>query len=138
MTEADTCRELVSPKLLDVGWGSAPHVIGEQRTSTNGRIIVTGGRVRRGRQRRSPYAAQRNTGSPAATRIPRSPFAHVSPLLHQLREHVPDVAQVFQDQHFQAGDGFARGVLRLTALLGMKLLRTLGAGLSYLANRSRS
>ena len=41
MTEADTCRDLVTPKLGDAGWGSAPHLIGEQRTFTNGRIIVT-------------------------------------------------------------------------------------------------
>ena len=40
MTEADTCRELVTPKLVDAGWGNAPHVIGEQRTFTNGRIIT--------------------------------------------------------------------------------------------------
>ena len=38
MTEADTCRELVTPKLVDAGWGNTPHVIGEQRTFTNGRI----------------------------------------------------------------------------------------------------
>lgn len=55
MTEADTCRELVTPKLVDAGWGNAPHVIGEQRTFTNGRIIVTGGRVRRGKQKRADY-----------------------------------------------------------------------------------
>lgn len=55
MTEADTCRELVTPKLVEAGWGSAPHVIGEQRTFTNGRIIVTGGRVRRGKQKRADY-----------------------------------------------------------------------------------
>lgn len=55
MTEADTCRELVTPKLVDAGWGCAPHVIGEQRTFTNGRIIVTGGRVRRGKQKRADY-----------------------------------------------------------------------------------
>nr|WP_241673262.1 hypothetical protein [Lacisediminimonas profundi] len=55
MTEADTCRELVTPKLVDAGWGSAPHVIGEQRTFTNGRIIVAGGRVRRGKQKRADY-----------------------------------------------------------------------------------
>ena len=55
MTEADTCRELVTPKLVEAGWGGAPHVIGEQRTFTNGRIIVTGGRVRRGRQKRADY-----------------------------------------------------------------------------------
>jgi type I restriction enzyme R subunit len=55
MTEADTCRELVTPKLTHAGWGNAPHVIGEQRTFTNGRIIVTGGRVRRGKQKRADY-----------------------------------------------------------------------------------
>jgi type I restriction enzyme, R subunit len=55
MTEADTCRELVTPKLVEAGWGGAPHVIGEQRTFTNGRIIVTGGRVRRGKQKRADY-----------------------------------------------------------------------------------
>ncbi len=55
MTEADTCRELVTPKLVESGWGSAPHVIGEQRTFTNGRIIVIGGRVRRGKQKRADY-----------------------------------------------------------------------------------
>lgn len=55
MTEADTCRELVTPKLVTAGWGSAPHGIGEQRTFTNGRIIVTGGRVRRGKQKRADY-----------------------------------------------------------------------------------
>ena len=55
MTEADTCRALVTPKLIEAGWSNAPHVIGEQRTFTNGRIIVTGGRVRRGKQKRADY-----------------------------------------------------------------------------------
>lgn len=55
MTEVDTCREPVTPKLTAAGWGVAPHAIGEQRTFTNGRIIVTGGRVRRGQQKRADY-----------------------------------------------------------------------------------
>ena len=55
MTEADTCREFVTPKLVEAGWGTAPYIIGEQRTFTNGRIIVTGGRVRRGKQKRADY-----------------------------------------------------------------------------------
>lgn len=55
MTEADTCRELVTPKLMEAGWGNAPYAIGEQRTFTNGRIIVNGGRVRRGKQKRADY-----------------------------------------------------------------------------------
>jgi len=55
MTEADTCRELVTPKLVESGWSVSPHAIGEQRTFTNGRIIVAGGKVRRGKQRRADY-----------------------------------------------------------------------------------
>ena len=55
LTEADTCREFVTPKLLEAGWGVSPHAIGEQRTFTNGRIIVTGGKVRRGQQKRADY-----------------------------------------------------------------------------------
>ena len=55
MTEADTSREFVTPKLVHAGWSSAPHSIGEQRTFTNGRIIVAGGKVRRGQQKRADY-----------------------------------------------------------------------------------
>lgn len=55
LTEADTCREFVTPRLVESGWGNAPHVIGEQRTFTNGRIFVVGGKVRRGKQKRADY-----------------------------------------------------------------------------------
>ncbi len=55
MTEADTCREFVTPKLVEAGWGAAESVIGEQHSFTSGRIIVAGGKVRRGKQRRADY-----------------------------------------------------------------------------------
>jgi type I restriction enzyme R subunit len=55
MTEADTCREFVTPKLVTAGWGASESVIGEQHSFTNGRIIVAGGKVRRGKQRRADY-----------------------------------------------------------------------------------
>lgn len=55
ITEADTCREFVTPRLVEAGWSQAPHVIGEQRSFTNGRIIVAGGKVRRGKQKRADY-----------------------------------------------------------------------------------
>jgi hypothetical protein len=55
MTEADTCREFVTPRLVEAGWGAAESVIGEQHSFTNGRIIVAGGKVRRGKQRRADY-----------------------------------------------------------------------------------
>ena len=53
MTEADTCREFATPKLVAAGWGTSESVIGEQHGFTNGRIIVAGGKVRRGKQRRA-------------------------------------------------------------------------------------
>ena len=55
MTEADTCRELVTPKRVAAGWGTSESVLGEQHSFTNGRIIVAGGKVRRGKQRRADY-----------------------------------------------------------------------------------
>ncbi len=55
LTEADTCREFVTPRLVEAGWGSAPYSIGKQRSFTNGRIIVAGGKVRRGIQKRADY-----------------------------------------------------------------------------------
>jgi type I restriction enzyme, R subunit len=42
MSEADTCRKLVVPKLLGSGWDAEPHSIAEQRTITDGRIIPAG------------------------------------------------------------------------------------------------
>ena len=53
--EADTCRKYVVPKLQAAGWDTEPHAIAEQRTFTDGRIIVAGGKVRRGEQKRADY-----------------------------------------------------------------------------------
>lgn len=64
MTEADTCREFVTPKLFEAGWGAAESVIGEQHSFTNGRIIVAGGKVRRGKQRRADYLLYDLDGKP--------------------------------------------------------------------------
>ncbi|MCO6427155.1 EcoAI/FtnUII family type I restriction enzme subunit R [Nitrosomonas communis] len=81
ITEADTCREFVTPKLVEAGWAAAPHTIGEQRYFTNGRIIVAGGKVRRGKKKRADYllyyrrdhplavVEAKETGLPAETGI---------------------------------------------------------------------
>src|ERR1700716_2161625 len=50
MTEADTCRKLVVPKLLAAGWDTDPHSIAEQRSITDGRIVPVG----KGFVRKSP------------------------------------------------------------------------------------
>jgi len=52
-TEADTCRKYVLQKLQAAGW--TDDQISEQRTFTDGRIIVAGTKVRRGPQKRADY-----------------------------------------------------------------------------------
>src|SRR5947209_4548542 len=42
LTEADTCRKFVVPKLQAAGWDNEPHSIAEQRTITDGRIVPVG------------------------------------------------------------------------------------------------
>jgi type I restriction enzyme R subunit len=55
MNEADTCRKYVLPKLVKSGWDNEPHSFTEQRSFTDGRIIVTSkGPIRRP-QKRADY-----------------------------------------------------------------------------------
>src|SRR6516225_6070145 len=42
LSEADTCRKFVVPKLAAAGWDNDPHSIAEQRTITDGRIVPVG------------------------------------------------------------------------------------------------
>jgi len=55
LNEPDTCRRYVTPNLQTVGWDRPPYLLGEQRSFTDGRIIVTGGKVRRGERKRADY-----------------------------------------------------------------------------------
>lgn len=53
ITEADTCRKYVLPKLYAAGW--TDDQISEQKTFTDGRIVVAGNKVRRLPQKRADY-----------------------------------------------------------------------------------
>ncbi|MBI2060109.1 MAG: DEAD/DEAH box helicase family protein [Nitrospirae bacterium] len=52
-SEADTCRKYIVPKLHDAGWND--DLINEQRTITDGRIVVAGDKVRRKKSGRVDY-----------------------------------------------------------------------------------
>jgi type I restriction enzyme R subunit len=52
-TEADTCRKFVTPTLYAAGWNDDQ--INEQRTITDGRIMVAGTKVYRRPQKRADY-----------------------------------------------------------------------------------
>jgi len=51
--EADTCRKYVLPKLKEAGW--TDDQIGEQKTFTDGRIMVAGRKTSRGKPKRADY-----------------------------------------------------------------------------------
>ncbi len=53
LTEADTCRKYVLPQLYAAGW-SDDH-ISEQKTFTDGRIVVAGNKISRRPQKRADY-----------------------------------------------------------------------------------
>ncbi|UBV42610.1 DEAD/DEAH box helicase family protein [Deinococcus taeanensis] len=52
-TAADTCRTYVLPKLYEAGW--TDEQIKEQRSFTDGRVLVQGRNAKRGRQKRVDY-----------------------------------------------------------------------------------
>ena len=55
VTEADTCRKLIVPRLQRAGWDDPPCAIQEQRTFTDGRVMFVGGQPRRGQKKRADY-----------------------------------------------------------------------------------
>jgi len=55
ITEADTCRKYVLPKLQTAGWDTEPHSFTEQKTFTDGRIQLWGDKTGRGPQKRADY-----------------------------------------------------------------------------------
>lgn len=66
MNEADTCRTYVVPRLQAAGWDSAPHSITEQRSFTDGRIVVAGSKTARRRQKRADYLLRYTRDIPIA------------------------------------------------------------------------
>lgn len=65
-SEADTCREFVTPAIQAACWGETPFEIAEQRSFTDGRIVLTGRSVKRRVGTDSTvHEARRGTNKPA-------------------------------------------------------------------------
>src|SRR4026209_1660002 len=60
LSEADTCRTYVLPKLYAAGW--TDDQISEQRTFTDGRIVVAGKKAIRRPQKRADYLLRYRRG----------------------------------------------------------------------------
>lgn len=87
LTEADTCRKFVVPKLQAAGWDNPPHAINEQRTFTDGRIVFVGGKARRGRQKRADYILRCTADFPLAVVEAKSRYNHPAEGLQQAKEY---------------------------------------------------
>lgn len=55
VTEADTCRTLITPALQQAGWDTLPHLLAEQHYFTDGRIIITGRTAKRREGKKADY-----------------------------------------------------------------------------------
>lgn len=87
LTEADTCRKYVLPKLCDAGWDDDPHSFTEQRTFTDGRIIVSRGKVRRGKQKRADYLLRYRRDFPIAVVEAKASYKNAGDGMQQAREY---------------------------------------------------
>ena len=85
LTEADTCRRYVLPKLYAAGW--TDEQISEQKSFTDGRIVVAGNKVKRRPQKRADYLLRYRRDFPIAVVEAKSVYAHPGDGLQQAKEY---------------------------------------------------
>jgi type I restriction enzyme R subunit len=86
-TEADTCRKFVVPKLQAAGWDSDPHSIAEQRSFTDGRIIVRGSNAERKKKKRADYLLRYTRDFPIAVTEAKAEYKKAADGLQQAKEY---------------------------------------------------
>lgn len=87
MNEADTCRKYVVPKLQAAGWENEPHSITEQRSFTDGRIIVVGSKARRQKQKRTDYLLRFTRDFPIAVVEAKAEYRTPGDGMQQAKEY---------------------------------------------------
>jgi type I restriction enzyme R subunit len=87
MTEADTCRKYVVPLMVAAGWDNDPHSIAEQRTFTDGRIIVHGGHAKRRPGKRPDYLLRYTRDFPVAVVEAKAIFKKPADGLQQAKDY---------------------------------------------------
>ncbi|MDY0356168.1 MAG: DEAD/DEAH box helicase family protein [Sedimentisphaerales bacterium] len=86
-TEADTCRKYVVPRLVEAGWDTEPHSFTEQRTFTDGRIVVSGNKVHRKKQKRADYLLRHTADFPIAVVEAKADYKKATDGLQQAKEY---------------------------------------------------
>ena len=87
MNEADTCRKYVVPRLQTAGWDNDPHSIAEQRSFTDGRIIVHGSKAGRLPKKRVDYLLRYTRDLPIAVVEAKSIYKTPGAGLQQAKEY---------------------------------------------------
>ena len=87
LNEADTCRRYVLPKLVDAEWDSEPHSFTEQKSFTDGRIVVAGSQVRRKPQKRADYLLRYTRDFPIAVVEAKAAYKTAGAGLQQAKEY---------------------------------------------------
>lgn len=87
VTEADTCRKLIVPRLQAAGWDDAPCAIQEQRTFTDGRVMFVGGQPRRGQKKRADYILRYRSDYPIAVIEAKAGYRSAQDGVQQARDY---------------------------------------------------
>lgn len=87
ITEADTCRKYVLPRLVTAGWDTDPHSFTEQKTFTDGRIVVAGRKVSRRAQKRADYLLRYTRDFMIAVVESKPAYRHPADGLQQAKEY---------------------------------------------------
>jgi type I restriction enzyme, R subunit len=87
LTESDTCRKFVVPKLVAAGWDNDPHSFTEQRTFTAGRIVVSGEKIYRRPQKRADYLLRYTRDFPIAVIEAKAEYKSAGAGLQQAKEY---------------------------------------------------
>jgi type I restriction enzyme R subunit len=87
LSEADTCRKYVVPKLQAAGWDDEPHSIAEQRTVTDGRIVPVGKGFVRKPPRRVDYLLRYERSFPLAVVEAKAVWKSAGEGMQQAKEY---------------------------------------------------
>ena len=85
INEADTCRRYIEPKLYAAGW--ADEQISEQKSFTDGRIVIAGSRPIRRPQKRADYLLRYRRDFPIAVLEAKAAYRQPGDGLQQAKEY---------------------------------------------------
>jgi type I restriction enzyme R subunit len=85
ITEADTCRNYILPKLYEAGWTNEQ--ISEQKSFTDGQIFVSGNSTQRGKKKRADYLLRITRNFPIAVLEAKAAYKKPGDGLQQAKDY---------------------------------------------------